>query len=81
MTFKSTVFPGVNSFTSKMRVRQSSDRSLTVRKQHSSSIFSPYINGLKQRVTNWRVSPVTGQLEQRSSFADSDDPHSRLFTL
>jgi len=81
MTFKSTVFPGVNSFTSKMRVRQSSDRSLAVRKQHSSSIFSPYINGLKQRVTNWRVSPVTGQLEQRSSFADSDDPHSRLFIL
>ncbi|GBU13625.1 hypothetical protein AwEntero_22260 [Enterobacterales bacterium] len=79
MNFKSTLFPDVNSLTSTLRVRHSRDRTLAARKKHSVSIFSTKINELNQRITNWRVSPVTGQLEQRCSFSDSDDPHSRSF--
>jgi len=41
---------------------------------------STKINELNQRVTNWRVSPVTGQLEQRCTFSDTEDPQSRTFS-
>lgn len=79
MNFKLILFPDVNSLTATLRVRLSRDRTLAARKKHSVSIFSTKINELNQRVTNWRVSPVTGQLEQRCTFSDSDDPHSRSF--
>jgi len=51
---------------------------LAARKKDASSIFSSKINKINHRVTTWRVSPVTGQLEQRCIVSDSEDPHSRI---
>lgn len=79
MNFKSTLFPDVKTVTSTLRVRQPRDRVLSARKKQSNSIFSSKISELNQRITNWRVSPVTGQLERRCSFSDSEDPQSRPF--
>ncbi len=77
MNFKSTLFPGVKTVTSTLRVRPPRDRVLSARKKQPNSIFSSKISELNQRTTNWRVSPVTGQLERRCSFSDSEDPQSR----
>lgn len=79
MNFKSTLFPGVKTVTSTLRVRPPRDRVLSARKKQSNSIFSSKISELNQHITNWRVSPVTGQLERRCSFSDSEDPQSRPF--
>lgn len=79
MNFKSTLFPGVKTVTSTLRVRPPRDRVLSARKDQSNSIFSSKISKLNQRITNWRVSPVTGQLERRCSFSDGEDPQSRPF--
>jgi len=80
MNFKMTLFPDVKALTSTLRVRPSRDRTVAARKKHSNSIFSIKINELNQRVTNWRVSPVSGQLEQRCTFSDTEDPQSRTFS-
>ncbi|SFT93240.1 hypothetical protein SAMN05192562_103119 [Kosakonia arachidis] len=79
MNFKSTFFPGVKAVTSTLRVRTPHDRVVSARKKTSMSILSSKISVLKKRITNWRVSPVTGQLERRCSFSDSEDPQSRPF--
>lgn len=79
MNFKSTFFPGVKIVTSTLRVRPPRDMVASARKKTSFSIFSSKISELNKRITNWRVSPVTGQLERRCSFSDSEDPQSRPF--
>ncbi|SCC67533.1 hypothetical protein GA0061070_106816 [Kosakonia oryziphila] len=79
MNFKSTLFPGVKTVTSTLRVRTPRDRVTSARKKSLNSIFSSKISGLNKRITNWRVSPVTGQLERRCSFSDSEDPQSSSF--
>lgn len=79
MNFKSTLFPGVKTMTSTLRVRPPRDRASSARKKQQSSIFSSKISKLNQRITNWRVSPVTGQLERRCRFSDGEDPQSRPF--
>ena len=58
MNFKSTLFPGVKTMTSTLRVRPPRDRVSSARKKQQSSIFSSKISELNQRITNWRVSPV-----------------------
>lgn len=78
MKFKSTLFADVKTMTSTLRVRPSRDRMLAARKKDATSIFSSKINKINHRVTTWRVSPVTGQLEQRCIVSDSEDPHSRI---
>jgi hypothetical protein len=78
MKFKSTLFSDVKTLTSTLRVRPSRDRTLAARKKDALSIFSSKINRLNHHVTTWRVSPVTGQLEQRCIVSDSEDPHSRI---
>lgn len=79
MNFKSAFFPGVKAVTSTLRVRTPHDRAAYARKKTEKSIFSSKISVLKKRTTNWRVSPVTGQLERRCRFSDSEDPQSRPF--
>jgi len=81
MSFKTTLYSGVSAFTAKMRVRPAPDRVACARNETLLSSLSPNISALQKRVTNWRVSPITGQLEQRSNFAESDEPHSRPSTL
>ncbi|UNA31766.1 hypothetical protein LOF14_01450 [Klebsiella variicola subsp. variicola] len=61
-----------------MSGRPAIGRRLRAKKQQS-SIFSSKISELNQRITNWRVSPVTGQLERRCRFSDGEDPQSRPF--
>ena len=77
MTFKAHVLPGVRAFTSSMRVKLSREPT------HARSTQSPFrtpVPAVKtaHRQVQWRVSPATGQLEQRWSMADSQDPQSRL---
>lgn len=79
MNFKSTLLPDVKTVTSTLRVRTPHDRVASARKKTSGSIFSAKISELNKRITKWRVSPVTGQLERRSSFSESEDPQSRPF--
>lgn len=78
MKFKSTLFSDVKILTSTLRVRPSRDRTLAARKKDSASVFSSKINKLNHHVTTWRVSPVTGQLEQRCIVSDSEEPQSRV---
>ncbi|MBF7978919.1 MULTISPECIES: hypothetical protein [Rahnella] len=78
MNFKSILYPDVKTLTSLLRVRPSRDRVLAARGKDSHSIFSSKISNMNLRVTTWRVSPVTGQLEQRCIMADSEEPQSRF---
>ncbi|WP_413531041.1 hypothetical protein [Rahnella inusitata] len=78
MKFKSTLFADVKTLTSTLRVRPSRDRTLGARKKDSPSIFSSKINRMHSSVTTWRVSPVTGRLEQRCIVSDSEEPQSRF---
>lgn len=78
MKFKSTLFSDVKTLTSTLRVRPSRDRTLAAHKKDSPSIFSSKISRVRARITTWRVSPVTGQLEQRCIVSDSEEPQSRL---
>ena len=78
MNFKSTLFPGVKTMTSTLRVRPPRDRVSSARKKQQSSIFSSKISELNQRITNWRVSPVTGQLERRCRRRPTKSPLRRL---
>ena len=80
MKFKSTLFSDVKTLTSTLRVRPSRDRTLAARKQDASSIFSSKINRINHRVTTWRVSPVTGQLEQCCIVSDCEDPPGRIYS-
>ncbi|MBU9830430.1 hypothetical protein J1779_10815 [Rahnella sp. FC061912-K] len=78
MKFKFSFFADVKTLTSTLRVRPSRDRTLAARNKNSSSLFSSKINRMNHSVTTWRVSPVTGQLEQRCVFSDNEEPQSRL---
>ena len=77
MTFKTHVLPGVRAFTSSMRVKLSREPTYA---RSAKSPFSIPVTGVKpaHRQVQWRVSPATGQLEQRWSMADSQDPQSRF---
>lgn len=77
MTFKTLVLPGVRAFTSSMRVKLSREPTCV---RSAKSPFSTPVPGVKpaHRQVHWRVSPATGQLEQRWSTADSQDPQSRI---
>jgi len=78
MKFKFPFFADVKTLTSTLRVRPSRDRTLAARNKDSSSLFSSKINRMNHSVTTWRVSPVTGQLEQRCIVSDSEEPQSRF---
>ena len=77
MNFKTLVLPGVRAFTSSMRVKLSREPTCA---RSAKSPFSTPVSGVKpaHRQVHWRVSPATGQLEQRWSTADSQDPQSRI---
>ena len=77
MTFKTHVLPGVRAFTSSMRVKLSREPTC------ARPVKSPFANPVPSvkpahRQVHWRVSPATGQLEQRWSMADTQDPQSRF---
>lgn len=77
MTFKSHVLPGVHAFASSMRVKLS--REPTYVRALKSPFHTPAFDVKPaHRQVHWRVSPATGQLEQRWSMADSQDPQSRF---
>ena len=68
MTFKTHVLPGVRAFTSSMRVKLSREPT------YARPVKSPFANPVPavkpaHRQVHWRVSPATGQLEQRWSSA------------
>jgi hypothetical protein len=75
MNFKSTVMPGVRAFSSTMRVKLCRERPGTARA--SAPFSSPSSPAKTQRHANWRVCPMTGQLQQRWSLDDSQEPPSR----
>lgn len=75
MHFKSTVMPGVRAFASTMRVRLCRDPMPGTR---PGTLYSPpTISPKAQARATWRVCPMTGQLQQRWSFDDSQEPPSR----
>ena len=76
MTFKTFVLPGVRAFSSSMRVKLFREPAFAGR-----APFSTPVSDVKpaHRQVHWRVSPATGQLEQRWSMADSQDPQSRAW--
>ena len=71
MTFKTFVLPGVRAFSSSMRVKLCREPAFA-----RQSPFSTAVPGAKpvHRQVHWRVSPGTGQLEQRWSINESQDP-------
>lgn len=81
MKFKQAFFPNSQLLTSGLRVLLSSELTNGIaRKNHDCSMRSAIKNHSNQQVISWRVSPTTGQLEQRCSFSDSEDPPSRLLS-
>lgn len=76
MTFKTFVVPGVRAFSTRMRVKLAREPAFAAR-----APFSTPVSGAKpaHRLVHWRVSPATGQLEQRWGLSDSQDPQSRGF--
>ena len=77
MTFKTFVLPGVRAFSSSMRVKLSREPVFAGR-----APFSTPVADVKpaHRQVHWRVSPATGQLEQRWSTTETQDPQSRGFS-
>ncbi|WP_300720022.1 hypothetical protein [Pseudomonas sp.] len=77
MTFKAFVLPGVRAFSARMRVKLAREPAFAAR-----TPFSTHVLAAKpaQRHVHWRVSPATGQLEQRWSLSDSQDPQSCGFS-
>jgi hypothetical protein len=76
MNFKTLVLPGVRAFTSSMRVKPSREPTCARPAKSPFSTPAPGVTPAHRRV-HWRVSPATGQLEQRWSMADAQDPQSR----
>ena len=75
MNFNITVMPGVRAFASTMRVKSCRERVVAARANTPfSSQSSPAMAHLR---ANWRVCPMTGQLQQRWSLDDSQEPPSR----
>jgi hypothetical protein len=75
MNFKTTVMPGVRAFASTMRVKLCRERLLTTRV--SAPFSTPSAPPKAHPRANWRVCPMTGRLQQRWSFDDSQEPPSR----
>ncbi|MCX7081159.1 MAG: hypothetical protein NTV76_17810 [Pseudomonas sp.] len=75
MNFKFTVMPGVRAFASTMRVKLRRERLVAARA--SAPFSSPSSLAKVHPRANWRVCPMTGQLQQRWSLDDSPDPQSR----
>ncbi|UWF47170.1 hypothetical protein NYP20_17640 [Pseudomonas sp. N3-W] len=75
MNFTTTVMPGVRAFASTMRVKLCRERLVSARA--CAPFSSPSSPAKAQPRANWRVCPVTGQLQQRWSVDDSQDPQSR----
>jgi hypothetical protein len=73
MHFTSSVMPGVRAFAATMRVRLCREPKVLARSPFSCATSTPQA-ALR---ANWRVCPMTGQLQQRWSFEDSQDPQSR----
>ncbi|RBJ86001.1 hypothetical protein C3L29_002770 [Pseudomonas sp. MWU12-2534b] len=73
MHFTSSVMPGVRAFAATMRVRLCREPKALVRSPFSSVSPTP-ATALR---ANWRVCPMTGQLQQRWSLDDSQEPQSR----
>ena len=78
MTFKAFVLPGVRAFTSSMRVKLAREPGTA---RSARTPFSSPVFGAKpaHHQVHWRVSPATGQLEQRWSMADLREPQSRAW--
>lgn len=77
MTFTTFVLPGVRAFSSSMRVKLCREPAFAGR-----APFSTPVSDVKpaHRQVHWRVSPATGQLEQRWSTTETQDPQSRGFS-
>ncbi|QEN48399.1 hypothetical protein [Pseudomonas protegens] len=73
MHFTSSVMPGVRAFAATMRVKLCREPKVLARSPFSRATPTPS-TALR---ANWRVCPMTGQLQQRWSFDDSQDPQSR----
>ncbi|BAQ74412.1 uncharacterized protein POS17_2718 [Pseudomonas sp. Os17] len=73
MHFTSSVLPGVRAFAATMRVRLCREPKVLARSPFSSCV--PTASTALR--ANWRVCPMTGQLQQRWSLDDSQDPQSR----
>lgn len=73
MHFSSSVMPGVRAFAATMRVKLCREPKVLARSPFSCAASTPS-TALR---ANWRVCPMTGQLQQRWSFEDSQDPQSR----
>ncbi|MGO3029707.1 hypothetical protein [Pseudomonas helleri] len=78
MTFKAFVLPGVRAFTSSMRVKLAREPGTA---RSARTPFSSPVFGAKpaHHQVHWRVSPATGQLEQRWSMVDLQEPQSRAW--
>ncbi|ROL65600.1 hypothetical protein BLX41_24890 [Pseudomonas protegens] len=72
MHFTSSVMPGVRAFAATMRVKLCREPKALARSPFSSS---PSVATALR--ANWRVCPMSGQLQQRWSLDDSQDPQSR----
>lgn len=76
MTFNTFVVPGVRAFSARMRVKLAREPAVAARATYSSP--APAMNPTHRQV-HWRVSPATGQLEQRGSLHEPRDPQRRRF--
>ncbi|MGC5699110.1 hypothetical protein J4P02_02780 [Pseudomonas sp. NFXW11] len=73
MHFTTSVMPGVRAFAATMRVRLRPEPKVLARSPYAPSAPS---TGTTLRA-NWRVCPISGQLQQRWSLDDSQDPQCR----
>ncbi|MGF0237668.1 hypothetical protein ACQR3P_02100 [Rhodococcus sp. IEGM1300] len=74
MNFTTTVMPGVRAFASTLRVKLCRERLASARA--CAPFTSPSFPAKAQPRAHWRVCPMTGQLQQRWSMDDSQDPQS-----
>lgn len=74
MNFTTTLMPGVRAFASTLRVKLCRERLASARA--CAPFASPSSPAKAQPRAHWRVCPMTGQLQQRWSMDDSQDPQS-----
>jgi len=65
--------PGVRAFASNMRVKLSRE---PVKARGNALFAIPTSHASARATISWRISPTTGQLQQRWNFDDSQDPQS-----
>lgn len=78
MNFTTTVMPGVRAFASTLRVKLCRERLASARA--CAPFTSPSSPAKAQPRAHWRVCPMTGQLQQRWSMDDTQDPQSWSIT-